>query len=89
MKLKAKDYSSQDIEKHVANKYGLTPDQKAHTIAGTRRTRTLGALRQYRILGNSLYDHRRSDTREIEYPQAGQGALHEGGINKPKKRKNG
>ena len=37
MILKAKNFSHcQDIEKHVANKYGLTPDVKAHTIEGTR-----------------------------------------------------
>ena len=89
MKLKAKNYSSQDIEKHVANKYGLTPDQKAHTIAGTRRTRTLGASDSTVFWGIPCTITDDPTPAKSNIPKPDRGALHEGGINKPKKRKNG
>jgi hypothetical protein len=91
MKLLAKNFSNrQDIEKHVANKFGLTPDPKDHTIEGTREELARLGLSDRTVFWGipcKITDDATPAKSNLRKPE--RGPKHEGGINGSKKRKNG
>ena len=83
MILKAKNFSNrQDIEKYVANKYGLTPDKKAHTIEGTREELARLGLSDRTVFWGIACEITDDPTKaKINVAKPERGELHKSGIN--------